>query len=1165
MLAFLLGPHMLLFGILSPLMMAGQAVSERRSTRRRHGRETEYWKERTTRAHSEATGMVRAEQVLRRQLHGDVSTTLHVDGAPGVALWERRGEDEDALTVRLGWGTARSRVRLIGGDPGEPPPVADVPIGLRLSTVGVLGVCGPRARVLATARALVGQLATTLSPADLRIWLLPVDAGERDWSWLARLPHAVPLAPLDRGGDADVAAVTVLSAVLDRDARPPSGGDRPLPHHLVVLDTPNTGQDLLGMADILRRGPSVGIVVLALTDRPGSLPVECGTVLDLDPDAAPLRTGVLASADHPLELVPDGVGEWWAERLSRQLAPLRDASPTSDIALPHEIGLIDLLGHHTLEPRNIAARWALSTGPEAVVGMGLSEPLSIDLRRDGPHVLIAGTTGSGKSELLQTLIGSLALSCAPDAVGFVLVDYKGGAAFESCVNLPHTLGVVTDLDDHLADRALRSLRAEIRRRERLLAQAEVTDVDAYARRPDLPPLPRLVVVIDEFRVLAEELPSFLDGVVRIAAVGRSLGIHLVLATQRPAGVITPDIRANVNLRIALRVRDQADSRDVIDAPDAALMDARTPGRALSRIAGNGLDPFQVARVTTPPPAPIALRVRPVTSRAPVVGSGSGRSTLDLIAAATRETAVTTGQRAQPAPWLPALSDLVELAEPWVVGGRVSWGRVDLPDRQIQRAWGWDPATGGHVVIGGGPGSGRTTGLRTLAQALGAAYGPHQHHVHVLEGVPGSLSGLGHCAAVGTVVGRDDPRRLQRLLGRLSEEIRWRRSVISANGYATLADWAAVDRAGALQQAPPLLLLVDDWDRWAGPDTADHGAVADQILGLIRDGTAAGLRAVVTGGRSVLFGRVAAIAANHLVLRLADPSELALAGIPASALPVHQPPGRAVCAETLAEIQLGLVREAATPADTSHGTEADAATTGSDVAAQGHRPVLIRPLPLLVDAHSLPDDGNPWLGVGGDLARPVALELAAAGGTFLVAGPAGSGRTSTLTHLAQLAGRGGYNVATVRGAPSRARSVVSDIRHMDLGSADDVRSFLQRPRAVVIADDLLRLAGTDIEAALLAWLASPPPVVSGVLIAAGNTRDLLAGYRGLGAELARRRTGLLLSPQSATDGELFGVPSMKGPIHPGRGVLVRAGQTIDVQVAWHSGRPVPDQRSGEGLR
>src|SRR5690606_28875586 len=236
---------------------------------------------------------------------------------------------------------------------------------------------------------------------------------------------------------------------------------------------------------------------------------------------------------------------------------------------------VDVTGIDLDSSESLLQRW--NTTPRRsfiTVGATAESEFAIDLAKDGPHALVAGTTGSGKSEFLQTLVVSLALANRPDAMNFVLVDYKGGSAFADCARLPHTVGMVTNLDARETERALASLDAELKRRERVLRDdigakdvdaAWEKDADAAARLG----LARLMIVVDEFAELKTELPDFINGLVRIARVGRSLGVNLVLATQRPSGVVTPEMQSNINLRIALRVTDRADSSDIIGVPDAA--------------------------------------------------------------------------------------------------------------------------------------------------------------------------------------------------------------------------------------------------------------------------------------------------------------------------------------------------------------------------------------------------------------------------------------------------------------------------------------------------------------------------------------------------------------------------------------------------------------------
>ncbi len=299
---------------------------------------------------------------------------------------------------------------------------------------------------------------------------------------------------------------------------------------------------------------------------------------------------------HPVACEPVAVGR--ADALARSLAPVVDVgSPEADDS--------DLPGRSPtrcwparrrwIPPSQVVDRWRENNSLivrdgsppvrrkkegnlRALVGHAGSAPFFLDLRRDGPHALVGGTTGAGKSEFLQSWVLGMAAAHSPDRLTFLFVDYKGGAAFADCVKLPHTVGLVTDLSPHLVRRALTSLRAELRHREHLLQRKKAKDLISLEKTgdPDCPP--SLVIVVDEFAALVQEVPEFVDGVVDVAQRGRSLGLHLILATQRPAGVIKDNLRANTNLRIALRMADTDDSVDILGDPMAAHFDPSIPGR-----------------------------------------------------------------------------------------------------------------------------------------------------------------------------------------------------------------------------------------------------------------------------------------------------------------------------------------------------------------------------------------------------------------------------------------------------------------------------------------------------------------------------------------------------------------------------------------------------------
>ena len=377
-------------------------------------------------------------------------------------------------------------------------------------------------------------------------------------------------------------------------------------------------------------------------------------------------------------MLADQVSVAWADRVARALAPVRDVSRDDSASMiPDSARLLDLI--HMPDPSAdlVLMAWQ-KRGRTTKVSIGVSADglYILDLSADGPHGLIAGTTGAGKSELLQTIIAVLCVANRPDAMTFVLIDYKGGSAFKDCARLPHTVGMVSDLDGHLTVRALDSLGAELKRREEMLPHAGAKDIEDYwdtrRLRPELnlEPMPRLVLVIDEFAAMVAELPDFVHGLIDIARRGRSLGVHLLLATQRPAGVVSADIRANTNLRIALRVTSSDESADVIDAPDSAYIAKSTPGRCYVRSGASNLVAVQSARIgdRRPGTGPVAASAQVMTvpwrglgraMPAPAKAAGSDEETMatDLSVSSTRSpppTARPASARSAGRGWSPCL-------------------------------------------------------------------------------------------------------------------------------------------------------------------------------------------------------------------------------------------------------------------------------------------------------------------------------------------------------------------------------------------------------------------------------------------------------------------------------------------------------------------------------
>ncbi len=1190
-LALLWGPQLLAFALLGPLVGGSSALAERRSGRRRYAAQLAEHAGLRAAVAATAGQVLAADLAARHRAHPDPAELARAAREPSSRLWERRATDPPV--VRLGVGPVTSRVLLIDPDRAGadvPELLADAPVTVDLSQTAVLGIAGPVPRAESVARCLLTQLVTLHSPDDLRVRVLTEPEGD-----------AAGPVPADRSGssarDQPVPAERTGSSAWTRwlphnataqsrgAARPggspgPSADAAAAPWTVsVVHPTAGRARAVAAVREVVGHERQVAIV---LAEHVEDLPAACSAVLELGADPAQTVLS-LPGAEPSRGIVVDGVSAAWAERVARCLAPLRDAG-CADRELPATVTFAtthpDLADGWTVSA--LAARWAAPpAGLAAVVGVGEQGPLSVDLVRHGPHAVVGGTTGAGKSELLRALVTGMAAAQPPESVTFLLIDYKGGAAFRDCARLPHTVGVVTDLDAHLAQRALVSLTAEVRRREQLLAAVGASNLADHdrLRGPGDERLPRLVIVVDEFKMLIEERPEFVEGMVRLAAVGRSLGIHLVLATQRPAGAITADIQANVNLRIALRVRDRQDSEGVIEAPDAALLPESTPGRALLSTGTGRLVAFQAAHVgSRPQRADVTLRIRRgLGPRRPTPrdadSAGDEVTELGLFVDLARATSMRDGHPAPRAPWLPALPASVSLDDllgTAATGGAVPLGLLDVPERQAQPLWSWSPTEPTVTGIVGAAGSGRSSLVRTLVTGLGDLATPV--HAYVVGG-GGALTPLALLPWVGAVVADDDRVRLRRLLDLLCSQIRRRTEELTHRGLTTLTEW----QLATPDEAPPtLLLVVDGWDAIAEP-TGGLGAdldamvLADDLRTVIETGGAAGLRTVLAGGRSLLLGRGARLCTETVVLGRLDPTDAILAGLPGrdTSLP-PPPPGRGVRRSDGATLQVAHL--GVEPSGAAQSVVVAACARAALDAAPGSRqarPFPVGQLPERVQISDLPP-GSPFV-VGLDRdGMPCGFDPAVDGRRLLVAGPRRSGRTSVLLTIAQRCAAVGRPVVLVSGQRQVPAAAVAGLEAVWVIGPQDHEALVGRRRAhpdlVVLVDDADQLVGSPVEPALVELLGLLDRD-DGVLVATVEPHGLARLVRGVAVEVASRRTGILLAPTGRADGDWLGVrvPGVLGPIRPGRGHLVARGVVHDVQVAVPTGSEVRGDPAGTAGR
>ncbi|GAA2371878.1 FtsK/SpoIIIE domain-containing protein [Streptomyces cuspidosporus] len=1102
-----------------------------------------------------------AEVRARRAAHPDPAEVAHRAKAPGLRLWERRADAPDFLRVVAGTADLPWNPSLAIGSSGQAPEAADilaerdtlpqVPVVVGVAAGEAVGFEGDRPAALAVARALLCQAVVDSGPADVTLALFTDPERLPDWDWTKWLPHGA-----DPGsGSARLVAVgaeqthTLARALLAASRGEVPDGRRRRPVLLVVVD----GATLLeGRPCPLREllaGGAVPCGGLVLTRR---LPALCTSVVTATAEGVG-RVRDVASGDVVDKVLLNGMPFDQARATARALARFEDPELRVEGAgLPDRISLLPLLDLAAVSGAEVGERWRRRVPDlrvRAVLGVSERDLFTVDLDDDGPHALIAGTTGSGKSELLRTLIASMAVDADPEHLTFALVDYKGGGALDECAEFPHTVGLVTDLDEQLSERALRCLEAEIRHRELLLRETGLSHVRDYQRmrdneRPDLEPMPRLAVVIDEFATLVKALPDFVDSLVSIAQRGRSLGVHLIMATQRPAGSVNDAIKNNVKLRIALRLESAEDSRDVIDSPAAAGIGSRQWGRAYYRLSAREVLPVQTALSTGVTPkaavtAPVTLA--PFLLGLPAVGPATeepdGDTDLRRLVTAAQKAAAGAGFAPPRRPWpdpLPAVvrsADLPAAAERGLLGeatGLPAYALADDPDRQRQYPVGWDPAEGNVLIYGGG-GSGTTTALAALALTVAGSQPPDRCHLFVLDLGAGDLAPLAALPHTGAHIGSAERERMLRLVRLLRRELDERK----AQGAAGRPDWLVLlDNLGA---------LISDLDK----DVAGMNTL-DELARVYADGPAVGIRFAVTADRSgAVPSAWASLTRQKLLMRLADPTEYGYFDVPRGSVPGYVP-GRAVVADSRQVIQIGWPGEdlAAAVADTA-ARFPDAPRTAPRI---GLLPTDLSRADLGAE---LSAGGEPWwipVGLDADTLGRAGLRLYEHEHA-LVAGPPRSGRSTALCTIAHLAQAAAEPPAVVAFAPRRSplRDLPGPTVLVDrYDGLEEALAGCPGPTLLLIDD-----ADTvDDETGVVdRWLSSAGP--GRHLVAAGRAEALRRGYGHWTQRVRESHCGVLLVPDHDLDGDLLGAVL---PRHdrmaalPGRGYLISDGAAAGVQVA-----------------
>lgn len=1040
-------------------------------------------------------------------------SALRIVAAGGDGLWERRPGDADFGAVRLGRGLIpASRPVRIGRDEGplaeadpdlaaaadrvlaETANLAGAPVAIPLARLGSIAIVGEPQAARALAGAWLAGLATFHAPAELRIiGLLPLSAV-RAWDWLKWLPHTRDpeagegLGRATRATTADPAAFAsqvealatrrlerlrrqseqsgLISAPGTQGSHPDRSGHpaQEFEHVVVVVDGYRPGQGPPGLEMLLASGASIGVTVVVMARNHADIPAACGACIDWEESGTVRYVESGPGGRVASGVVPDRLDPAAAAQLARTLAPLslRAGQAGADLADP--VRLVELLGADEAAQLDLAAGWralgSLADGlprdflTAAIGRKDDGSPLLLDLKESatggmGPHGMLVGATGSGKSELLRSLTAALAVQHDPALVNLLLIDFKGGAAFAELAKLPHVAGLVTNLADDLSlvDRMQLALSGELARRQEALRLAgnlgSIADYQAARARGELlGPLPYLVVVVDEFGELLAAKPDFLDTFLTVARLGRSLGVHLLLATQRLDEGRIRGLEPHLRYRLCLRTFTAEESRAVLGSADAYELPS-LPGLGYLKV-DTEKSRFKAALCATGRPwqqaGADAAAALPVTPAGPagallrslsLAGSAAdGRAAAAVAPANDLQVLVglageaARGDRARQI-WVAPLPDSLTLgalnqgglnqggpggsgAEP--DGGLdsgldsgVAVGLADFPERQAREVIRYQPGgAGGNLGIAGAPRSGKSTFLQTLVLALAAGTGAAQRQFYCLDLGGGSLFELADLPHVGAVIGRGEAESAARLFRELrallDERAGQRQSGQRQDGLADLA-WPevflVVDNVGQLRQAAPDL--------------------ETDLIELATAGLPFGLHVLLSANRWFdIRPQLLDALGSRWELHLADATE-SLAGRQAASRVPAGAPGRGLTRD-------GHLFQAALPAlsrEPAPGSVAEAIATITATAGRARAP-SIGPLPLQVTSAQVadlawaggspppaPDDGF-LLGVSEFRSRPVQFDLARPGARLLVYGDAGSGRSTLLrrivTHLQEDYGR-----------------------------------------------------------------------------------------------------------------------------------------------------------------
>lgn len=799
-------------------------------------------------------------------------------------LFDRSADDEDFLCVRLGTGNVEAK-REINYKKQEKLEIEDdlqlmpaqlseeyrtvqgAPVVCDLKAVNAVGVTGTIGCQLAMLKCMVLDIVARQYHTDVQL-VFVADEANKEHVWRYRmLPHVYNEALHTRNIVCNAESKNLIFEYLYKEL---SQREQSKSHdsNIVVFFLNECGFNSHPISKFVDKAKDLGVTFVFFGQERADIAQGCGALIEV----LDMRQGVLVDTsdkNHSTKFVYNPIDDEAMDSIVSLLTPVYTEEISLEGTLTKNISLFQLLNILAVDDLDLTKRWASTRvykSMSAPIGVSKTGVVSLDLhdKFHGPHGLVAGTTGSGKSEILQTYILSMATLFHPYEVGFVIIDFKGGGMVNQFRELPHLMGAITNIDGREINRSLKSIKAELQKRQRLFAEADVNHIDKYIQKfkaGDVrEPLPHLIIIVDEFAELKAEQPEFMKELISAARIGRSLGVHLILATQKPAGQVNEQIWSNSRFKLCLKVQTQEDSNEVLKSPLAA--EIKEPGRAYLQVGNNEIfELFQSAysgaseRADDGNVKEFAIYELPDTGkRVPVFAqkrqkSGESSTTqLDAIVRYVHDYCDKTHIGKLPDICLPSLPGVIPFPEKISRKNSESiWADVgiyDDPDNQYQGTYSID-LTNQNVMLIGSAQSGKTNVLQTIIRSVAANYTSEEVNIYIIDFasmVLKNFEGLNH---VGGVVTASEDEKLKNLFKLLRTEMESRKEKMLSVGVSS---FAAYKEAGKTD-IPQIILMIDNLTALKELYFQDD----DELLTLCREGLSVGISIVIANAQTAGIG------------------------------------------------------------------------------------------------------------------------------------------------------------------------------------------------------------------------------------------------------------------------------------------------------------------------